>query len=88
MQLLSSKIFHGSWYVHAKCRVYNYSSMESRYKAMATHETNEKIFNWVETNSNGRCQNWKHRVNKMIKEVNIQYQSGDTNSVTFKVIIY
>ena len=59
---------------------HNYSSMESRYKAMARHETNGKIFNWVEANSNGRCQNWKHRVNKMIKEVNIQYQSGDTNS--------
>ena len=58
-----------------------------RMKVMGNDRLNRKIFDWAEDKGNGRCQNWNHRVNKMIEEVNIQYQPGETNSVTFKANI-
>ena len=50
---------------------------------MGNVKLNRKIFEWAEANAN-RCQNWNYRVNKMLKEANIQYQPGVTNPTVIK----
>ena len=55
-----------------------------RLKSMDSNRLNRKIFDWAETNSNGRCQNLNYRVNKMLEEAGLQYQPGITNPAILK----
>ena len=51
---------------------------------MDTCRLNRKIFEWAERNSNGRCQNWNYKVNKMLMEAGIAYEHGATNPKVMK----
>ena len=55
-----------------------------RLKEMDTTRSNYKIFMWAEGNSNGICQNWNYRLNKMLAEANIVYDPCVTNPRIFK----
>ena len=54
------------------------------FKTMDTCRLNRKIFEWAERNSNGRCQNWNYKVNKMLMEAGIAYEHGATNPKVMK----
>ena len=55
-----------------------------RLKRMDGNRLNKKIFEWAEVNANGRCQKFNYRVNKMLEETNLQFQTGITNPLTLK----
>ena len=51
---------------------------------MDGNRLNKKIFEWAEVNANGRGQNFNYRVNKILEEANLQFQTGITNPFTLK----
>ncbi|MEW8547938.1 MAG: reverse transcriptase family protein, partial [Candidatus Thiodiazotropha sp.] len=55
-----------------------------RLKLMDTNRLNQKIFAWSERNANGRCKNWNQRVNTMLEEAGVIYQSDMIHPAALK----